>query len=297
VPAPAWKAAAGMSRLAQRLLRFMVYNVVPLANGDVFVTFDKTAGIIRDGRYMALPGLVRPCRVMRSGCAVDRHGDLYFGEYLANDERGEMRIYRLAAGADNLDVAYTFPAGTIKHIHGIYLDKFTDRLVCLSGDHPHECRIIVSRDGFDTIEDIGGGDETWRAVSMLFDKDSFYYGTDAEFRDNEIYSVNRGSLERKSLGKVSGTVFYCKQVGDDMFFATTAENAPSQKENVAAIYRVDADGNCSELVRYEKDRWNGTYFMFGMIHFPAPDVINDRLYYNLVGVSGDNHSFCVERNN
>ena len=40
IDAPTWKSLAANSRLAQRLLRFMVTNVRPLNNGDLFVTFD-----------------------------------------------------------------------------------------------------------------------------------------------------------------------------------------------------------------------------------------------------------------
>ncbi len=294
IDATSWKQAASNFRLAQRLLRFMVTNVVPLANGEVFVTFDKSVGVIRDGKYKELSGLVRPCRVLRSSCALDGRGDIYFGEYLANDERGEMRIYRYRSGADSADVAYVFPQNSIKHIHGVYFDAFTDSLVCLTGDDDNECRMIRSRDGFQTTDIIGEGDETWRAVSILFDANAMYYGMDAEFRTNQIYRLDRTTLDRKTLGEVSGTVFYSKQCGDELFFATTAENAPSQKENVAAIWNVSADGECREIVKFHKDRWHGTLFMFGTIHFPYANKI-DELYFSLVGVKEDNRTYKISR--
>ncbi|HMJ08096.1 MAG TPA: hypothetical protein VK468_03770, partial [Pyrinomonadaceae bacterium] len=109
VDAPGWKQAASRSRLAQRLLRFMVTNVVRIADGGLFVTFDKSVGIVTDNKYQELKGLVRPCRVLRSACAVDQHGDIYFGEYLANDERGEMRVYKFVRGGDTVQIVYTFP--------------------------------------------------------------------------------------------------------------------------------------------------------------------------------------------
>ena len=40
ISAPTWKTNISRIRLAQRLLRFMVTNVVVLSNGDLFVTFD-----------------------------------------------------------------------------------------------------------------------------------------------------------------------------------------------------------------------------------------------------------------
>jgi hypothetical protein len=295
ISAPSWKQAASNFRLAQRLLRFMVTNVVPLANGDLFVTFDKAVGVIRDGVYTELTGLTRPCRVLRSACAVDGVGEIYFGEYLANDERGEMRVYHYSPGGGSIETAYTFPAGSIKHIHGIYFDKYTDSLLCLTGDNESECRMIRTFDGFRTAEIVGEGDETWRAVSILFDENAMYYGMDAEFRSNHIYRLDRGTLERTSLAEVNGTVFYSKQLGQELFFATTAENAPSQTENVAAIWNVSPDGACREIAKFYKDGWHGTLFMFGTVHFPYASKLANELYFSLVGVREDNRTFKITR--
>ncbi|CAN5268979.1 hypothetical protein BH20ACI2_BH20ACI2_05150 [soil metagenome] len=295
IEAPLWRRGASRIRLGQRLLRFMVYNVIPLACGDVFVTFDKQVGLIRNGRYVELEGLVRPCRVLRAGCAVDAVGDVYFGEYLANDERGPMRIYRYSAVGRLLEIAHTFPAGSIKHIHGLYFDEHTNSVYCLTGDAESECRILRSSDGFTSIEVVGEGDESWRAVSMLFDEEHIFYGTDAEFRDNEIFRIDRETGRRERLGEVSGTVFYSKSLGSDLIFTTTAENAPIQRENVAALWTVSRDGQVCEIVKFEKDIWHGGLFMFGTIHLPYDNQFEDRLYFGLVGVKGDCSTYCIYR--
>lgn len=294
IDAPLWKQAASRFRLAQRLLRFQVTNVIPLANGDLFVTFDKSVGIVRNGEFQALKNLFRPCRVLRSACAVNRAGDIFFGEYLANDERGEMRIYKYAAGSDALETIYTFPPKSIKHIHGLYFDEYSKAIFCLTGDDEKECQILRSFDEFQTMEIVGHGDETWRAVSVLFSEKAFFYGMDAEFRANHIYKLKRENFERKSLGEVSGTVFYSKQIGADLFFTTTAENAPSQTENVAALWQVSADESLKKLISFKKDRWHPTFFQFGTIHFPCVNKLKDRLYFHLVGVEEDNRTFCIE---
>jgi hypothetical protein len=295
IEAPVWKRWASAVRPAQRLLRFLVTNVIPLANGDVFVTFDKTAGVVRNGRYFDLKGLKRPCRVLRGACAVDQNGSLFFGEYLSNNERSELSIYRYDPGADTVRVVYTFSAGSIRHIHGIYFDEFSKSMFCLTGDRPSECRIMQTFDGFETVSVIGEGDETWRAVSILFSKDRFFYGTDAEHRSNKIFSVDRNCDERIELGAVNGTVFYSKRLGADMFFATTAENAPSQSENVAAIWHTNGIDEVEELIRFQKDRWNGTLFMFGLIHFPCVNRIENELYFSLVGVREDDRTYSIRR--
>lgn len=296
IDAPFWKTAASVFRLAQRMLRFQITNVIPLENGDVFVTFDRSVGLVRRGEYQKLNGLIRPCRVLRSACAVDEKGDIFFGEYLANMERGEIRIYKYNTGSDALEVAYTFPERSIKHVHGIYFDKFTNSLFCLTGDDVNECQILQTFDEFQTVNVIGKGDETWRAVSMLFSKKYVYYGMDAEFRANHIYKFDRQTGERSSLGEVNGTIFYSKQIGHDQFFTTTAENAPSQIENVAALWQADKNGVCTKLISYEKDSWHKSLFQFGTIHFPYVNRLNDALYFHLVGVKGDNQTFRLVRN-
>jgi hypothetical protein len=295
IDAPFIKKLAANFRPAQRLLRFMVTNVIPLSNGDLFVTFDKSVGIVRDGKYQSLKGLNRPCRVLRSACAVDVDGDVFFGEYLANTERGAMKIYKYPAGSDALETAYTFPEETIRHVHGIYYDKHSNSMFSLTGDDDKECCFWQSFDGFRTTKIIGAGDETWRAVSVLFNEKSFFYGMDAEYRTNHIYKVSRENLERKSLGEVSGTVFYSKKIGADLFFATTAENAPSQIENVAALWHVDESDNLQKLVSFNKDRWHPTLFMFGTIHFPYQNLLKNELYFQVVGVREDNRTFRVKR--
>ena len=294
IDAPSWKQFASSFRLAQRLLRFQVTNIIPLANGDLFVTFDKIVGIVRNGKFQILKGLERPCRVLRSACAVDADGNIFFGEYLANDERGEMRVYKYKSGADSLEIIYIFSPDSIKHIHGIYFDEFTKSLFCLTGDDEKECQILQTFDEFQTIKKIGAGDETWRAVSVLFDENYLFYGMDAEFRANYIYKFDRETTERESLCEVGGTVFYSKKFGGELFFTTTAENAPSQKENVAALWNVNSDGECIELTKFKKDFWHPTLFQFGTIHFPCVSKLENELHFSLVGVEEDNRTFRIK---
>lgn len=295
INAPFWKRAASKIRLAQRLLRFQVTNIIPLAGGNLFVTFDKSVGVVRNGKFQGVKDLFRPCRVLRSACALNENGDVFFGEYLANNERGEMRIYKYKAGSDALETVYTFPPNSIRHIHGLYFDEFSKSIFCLTGDVENECRILRSSDEFQTIEIIGQGDETWRAVSVLFTEKALFYGMDAEFRANHIFKIERETLTRESLGEVSGTVFYSKQIGADLFFTTTAENAPSQTENSAVLWRVGAEEQCEKIVSFKKDRWHPTLFQFGTIHFPGGNRLKNELYFHLVGVKEDNRTFRLKR--
>lgn len=291
--APFWREIIAVSRLGQRLIRFSTNGIIPILPGEYFISFDRSIGILRDGKFTSIKGLRRPCRILRSGVAIHPSGDLYFGEYNANPEREPVLIYRYTPGTDEVSVAYEFSAGSIRHIHGIYFDRFNDSLICLTGDANDECRMITTHDGFNSIDIIGEGDESWRAVSVLFTEDAYFYGTDAEFRPNTIYRLDRQTREQKTLGEVSGTVFYSQQLDDELFFATTAENAPSQDENVAAIWNLSPAGQLSEVAKFQKDRWHKTLFGFGTIYFPHVSSAGTEIFFSISALNGDRKTFRI----
>lgn len=126
VPASRGKRLMARSRIGQRLLRFLYYNVIRLPQGGrVFVTFRDRVGLFEpDGRFLEVSGLVQPCKFLRGGCAVDPEGGVYLGEYHLNRERGPMRIYYLAPGATRLEVVHQFPAGSVRHMFsGLHTTK------------------------------------------------------------------------------------------------------------------------------------------------------------------------------
>ncbi|MGD9628836.1 MAG: hypothetical protein AB7V18_06310 [Pyrinomonadaceae bacterium] len=293
IPAPMWRSLASRSRLCQRLLRFSVNDLIPLEDGEIFASFDRSVGLVRKNEYLPLGGLRRPCRVLRSAIARSPAGDLFFGEYIDNKERGPIALYKYRSGTDRVELVREFDAGSARHIHGIYADPFEPSLICLTGDAPGECAIYRSTDGFETMDIVGSGDESWRAVSCLFAEDAIYYGTDAEHQENKIFRIDRETGDRSEVGKVSGTVFYSQIVNGEMFFATTAEDAPSQSENVAAVWHVDPAAGVSEVVRFEKDRWNPTLFGFGTIYFPHVQSRADRLIFHVYAANMDNRTFEI----
>ena len=52
IPIPSWKKLAALFRPGQRLLRQFVYNIIRLHDGSLFITFDKTVGILKNGKFL-----------------------------------------------------------------------------------------------------------------------------------------------------------------------------------------------------------------------------------------------------
>jgi hypothetical protein len=298
-PASPWRAYASRLRPIQRALRFLVYNVLELPDGRLFVSFDKSIGIGGRGGFDRIDGLVRPCRILRSGCALGPDGNVYFGEYLQNRQRDqEVMIYRYSPGKGRLEVVRRLSPGAVRHIHGIHRDPYTDELWCVSGDLAAECRILRSRDCFERVETMGEGDESWRCVSIVFTRRAVYYATDSEFERNRIFRLDRASGERRELSEIDGPVYVGKAIGEDVFFAVTAELCPSQIGRSATLWHVDAEDRVSRFASFEKDALHVDYFMVGTLHMARGPGLADVFYVHGVALSGaDNRTFSVRREN
>ncbi len=161
-----------------------------------------------------------------------------------------MSRYRI--GADRAELLYVFEAGEIRHVHGVYRDPYADALWCLTGDRPEECRILRTEDQFYTFDIVGRGDETWRAVSLLFTPEAIYYGSDAEFSLNHIYRIDRQTGIRETVAEVDGPVYYSHAIGQDLFFAPTAELCPGQGSPVASLWHVVSPGTATRIFSFTK---------------------------------------------
>jgi hypothetical protein len=285
--APAWRRAASRIRPVQRLLRHMVYNVVPIAGDSCFVTFDRSVGVLGPEGFRPLDGWTAATRVLRGACAVGRDGAIYFGAYLRNVERQPVHVYRYVPGAAAVEVVHTFAAGTVRHVHGVYTDPFDGSLWITTGDLEHECRILRTADAFATLDEVGGGDETWRCVSLQFAELGVVYAMDAEFRQNYLYHIERGTGTRRTLQAVEGPVYYSAPGGGSMFFGVAAELCPSQTGRFAALWKVDGNAHCTRIATFEKDRLP-IAFLAGTLDFPAGPGLQHELLFRCTGVVPDN---------
>lgn len=273
--------------IARRLLRYYYYNVYPLNKNRIFVTFRKTLGVFEDNKFCSLNGLVRPARFLRNACAKDKKGGMYLGEYITNLSRDHIHIYYLPPDSLDLKIVYTFKKNTVRHIHGIYKDPFSNEFWILTGDVENECKVLKTSDGFKTITTVGSGNENWRAVSIQFTKDNVYFGTDAEFNQNYIFKINRKSFKSSVVSKINGPVYYSGKIKEQIFFIVTAEGCPSQIENKASIWQLNKDDTASLLKSYTKDMLP-IQFMPGTIHL-ANGITEDYIYGYGIGLKNLNH--------
>ena len=272
-PLSGWKGAVSGFSLARRLLRLGFYAVVPRPDGSLFVSFNRSFGILRDGKFEPLQGLAKTFRNLRGGTALAPSGAIYFGEYVINRGRSDsVNIYRLPPGSSRAEIVHTFGPAVVRHVHSVRWDEFTARLWICCGDLPAECRILSTTEDFTTIDTVGIGDESWRAIQPMFLKDEVYYATDAEFDPNAIYRIRRDTGARDLVTAIDGPSYYGGRAGAYAIYATTAELCPSQSKKAAELWAVD-DAGATRLGVYKKDllglRRLVPFFQPGLVLFPA----------------------------
>lgn len=207
-------------------------------------------------------------------------GNIYFGEYFQNIKKKAVNIYCSEDNGRSWHIAYTFEAGNINHIHGLFFDKYTNRIWVATGDRENECIIGYTEDEFATFIEVYRGGQEYRTCQLFFYKDFIVFGTDTQYEQNVIKKFDRKTLEITELQEVQGSVIKGGQVGDVAFFSTTVEPSKVNTDKYAHLW-VTKDGlHWEERYKAKKD-WLPSIFQFGTFEFPQYYGIDklERLYF------------------
>jgi hypothetical protein len=268
---------AGLCRISFRLFRAGLHAVLPLRDGGIL-------GITRKRILRCEPGtskLIPAFRITRgtrplSVCQIPT-GEIFFGEYFSNSNREAVHIFGSQDGGKTWSVIYTFPPGSIRHVHSIIYDEYRIGCWIFTGDSDEECRILFTDDSFNTLETIISGNQRARTVSAIPIQRGLIIPTDTPFESNVIQLFDPERLSFEEICKLPGSAFFTGQAGDYLLVSTVVE--PSQVNPVthAALFVSSDDGRTwSELYRHKKDRLPGKLFQYGALALPAgksPDAI------------------------
>lgn len=218
-----------------------IHNVVVLESGTIIAQYDKIYRFSGSDKFaepiydLIKEGVAGP---LKNGLCYDRSTDnIFFGEYII-ERPASVRIVRGRDDGRCWDVCYQFSKGQVRHIHGIFSDPYRSRIWVCTGDNDKECGLYYSDDGFETVHKYGGGDQSWRMVSLLITKDSLIWGSDAgqdapRRIKNYIYKLDVASGKRQKICCIDKPAYYSTFLADgSMCIATTFE--PKIKRQVSA---------------------------------------------------------------
>jgi hypothetical protein len=213
-------------------------------------------------------------------------GDIYWGEYFDNRERAEVHIYDSNDRGHSWQIAYTFPAGSIRHIHNIIYDRWSECLWILTGDEGAECKVLVASCDLRSVEVVLSGNQQTRAVAAIPTRAGLYLSTDTPSEKNHVYRLDRTGIV-KQVGDLASSSIYGCAVGKAMFFSTMIE--PSAVNTGRDVHLVGSrDGsNWQVLARWTKDKLPMRYFQYGNAVFPDGDNSTNYLAATTIAVETD----------
>jgi hypothetical protein len=290
----------GFLRPVARALRADKCNLYVNAHAQVLAIRSAQVYALRPSGLQPL-FTIQGDSVLHGGLCEDPAGQVYFGEYFMNPARGPVRIFRLAPDLATWDIAYTFPPGVIRHVHGVYRDPYDPQALWVTGgDFAGECYIYRTRDAFHTLERFGDGGQAWRAVRLFFSPDFISWITDSQLEPNHACRLPRTYLDQPaatvqlSLQRgqaVDASVWYGTHTTDGWYVAfSTIEPGPAIQTDRSRLL-VSRDGfHWQTAASFKKDFWRPMkVFKYGVITCPSGALSSQALYLSgegLVGLDG-----------
>ncbi|MBO4427596.1 MAG: hypothetical protein J5771_03835 [Bacteroidales bacterium] len=253
--------------LSRRFLRAEITGFYQLSNGDQIAIAKKGLFIREKGERTFKKLFSTPRGSKPLNMCITPTGNIYFGEYFQNIEKKPVNIYCSKDNARTWYITYTFTVGEINHIHGLFYDKYTDRIWVTTGDRENECIIGYTEDEFKSFRVVFRGGQEYRTCQLFFYKDFIVFGTDTQYEQNVIKRFDRKTLTVNLLQEVQGSIVKGGQVGDVAFISTTVEPSTVNTDKYAHLW-VTKDGlHWEERYKAKKDRLPH-FFQFGTFEFP-----------------------------
>lgn len=180
---------------------------------------------IRTGSIVTEHAFRQPMRAPLSFATVQNvpgfSDTLLYGEYHGNLDGGEMSVYARSPEG-TWTPCYTFPAGTVCHVHGFCPDPENKRVLILVGDTDEQSAIYAAKDDFRRVDKLLGGSQQCRSCVAFPHKGGLIYATDTPLAPNALY-VYDGSSQPRKMYELPGPSVFGAQAAGTYWFATSVE--------------------------------------------------------------------------
>ena len=278
----------GLFRITRRLFRLDMCNVF-LSNGNLIILRN---GIVYnydiDKKKISKTLELKQCRnILHQSMCQTKEGHLYFGEYGMNPKRDEVNVYRSKDTGKTWHIIYTFPKGKIRHIHGCYYDKFTNKIWTLTGDFKGENLIQFSDLEFNNITILGDGSQSYRAVNLFFTEKEVHWIMDSPIENSYQFYYNRLTKDIVKLDYFNGPVWYLKTLEDGFYLAgSSVEVGDGVLSNKACLYLSKDLIKWEVIKEFKKDIWPMPYFKWGVLAFSEGKQSSKKFTMHFEGLKG-----------
>lgn len=292
----------GRFKLAYRLLRLGIRSAEAIDNecliismGNMLYELSVKSGKLSGGYYCGEG--IRPLIFTKVNGINGFDDGLYFGGYLGNMRKKPVSVYH-RIGVDQWEAVYTFPQGTINHVHNIIADPYRQCLWIFTGDFDEASAIWKVTDNFKKVERLVCNDQKYRGCVVFALPEGLLYATDAPFANDYIYLMNPETCEVKEIFPIDGSSIYGCQWKDKYVFSSTVEGdgrnntrwqfyfgrkrGAGIKDDYVHMYMGNLQDGFKEIFKEKKDCMPLYTFQFGVFKFPYGVNNSDTLYFQPV---------------
>lgn len=300
-PTSKLKRCLAQYRLFQRLFRLFPRSAAFIGDNMLVVCYQKQLWMvsIEQGKLLKKIPVRKGFSDVLTFCQMK--DKVYYGDYGMNEAQEAIHVYRLDETLAP-QIVYTFPVGSIRHVHNILYDQWRQRFFIFTGDEGDKVGIYTANLDFSKVEPFLIGNQQYRAVVGHVTETSLLYATDAVMEENFLYQVNLSEAPQpEKLSPLNGSVIYGCELDDGLVFSTTVEPYPSKKSKLLTIldnrrgkgiksksvevYHVTDTCKVSLKGKFQKDIWPMRLFQYGCVQFPVLRKRNvKRLVMNPISV-------------
>lgn len=197
-------------------------------------------------------------------------------------------------GQDNWKIAYTFPQGTINHVHNVIAYPYRNCLWVFTGDFGDAAAIWKCSDRFKKVERFVCGDQKWRSCIAFALKEGILHATDAPFAKNHIYLLREDGTN-EVVAELPGSCIYGCQWKNKYVFSTAVEadgrnetplrlllgwkRGAGITDNYVHMFSGNLQEGFMEIYNEKKDLLP-YLFQFGSVRFPAGINNSNTLFFS-----------------
>ena len=278
----------GFFRLSRRALRLDKCNVFLHQNNLIIIRDAKVYLYNSEDKSLNLTLNLKNCRnILHQSIASTPEGYIYFGEYGGNSVRDEVPVYCSKDGGRSWDKVYIFPSGSVRHIHGCFYDKFTDKIWVCTGDFNGENFLLFADKEFSEVDRIGDGGQKYRTCNLIFTPTHVHWLMDSPLEVSHHIAMDRKTMNIVVGQKLMGPVWYLKELENNIYLAATAqETGDGVLDSYIHLY-ISTDLNKWESIRkFKHDGLPKRYFKFGVIGFAEGKQSEDAFYVFFEAIKG-----------
>jgi hypothetical protein len=295
---------AGSKIVSRFRTNFGINRVMLLSNGTLLVAYGGIyGGKLIDGKVVYLEKRFgwNHGGPYFQGWTEDNLRNVFVGQYLVekpSKRHNSVKLYCSRDHGESWSVCQEFTRSEMRHIHSVSYDGYRDLVWITSGDSNQESKILYSSDQGRSFTILGNRSQDWRAVSLQFDSEHIYWGsdnnTDTPGRQNYVFRWNWISGKKETLLTVRNPFYYSTQDIDagKLYFSTAAEKIdeayPSSRNS--EIWELSLDGTPPRrLLSWSK----GKLIMHGKIQFAQGQPPSGWLAFTPINLKGHHHETVV----